>query len=144
MKIQEIICIDDDAITLMLSRKVLQKTNEELHVVTFQNGEVALNYLQTIQQENKQLDHRLVLLDLNMPVMGGWEFLNYFLENGLHVEFPNTQMIILSSTIDPQDVLRAKQYPMVARFLSKPISRPIMQSLLEELEAAASPRVLKP
>jgi CheY-like chemotaxis protein len=143
MKIQEIICIDDDAITLMLSRKVLQKTNEDLHVVTFQNGEVALNYLQTMQQEDKQLNHRLVLLDLNMPVMGGWEFLNYFLENGLHVAFPNTQMIILSSTIDPQDVLRAKQYPMVARFLSKPISRPIMLSLLEELEAA-SPRVLKP
>jgi len=132
--IKEIICIDDDAITLMLSRKVLQKTRENIQVVTFQNGKDALAYLMTIQQENKQLDRRLILLDLNMPVMGGWEFLDYFLDNRYHVVFPNTQMIILSSTIDPQDMLRSKKYPMVARFLSKPISRPIMQHLLEELE----------
>jgi CheY-like chemotaxis protein len=63
-----------------------------------------------------------------MPVMNGWEFLDLFKENFLN-EFSQTKVIILSSTIDPSDYQKAKQYEMVSHFLSKPITVEMLQNL---------------
>jgi CheY-like chemotaxis protein len=64
-----------------------------------------------------------------MPVMGGWEFLDYF-TSAEYSDFSSTKVIVLSSTIDPEDLEKAKKYPMVIDFLSKPIT----QSMLEYLK----------
>ena len=64
-----------------------------------------------------------------MPVMGGWEFLDCFNSEEFS-EFNSIKVVVLSSTIDPEDFEKSKQYPMVIDFLSKPIS----QSMLEHLK----------
>ena len=64
--------------------------------------------------------------------MGGWEFLNSF-STEEYSDFHDIGVIILSSTIDPEDLAKAKKYPMVIDFLSKPISASELEEVLEDL-----------
>lgn len=125
-----ILCIDDDPITLMLCKKVITKSSFANEIITAQNGEEALQFFNTIKYSNTNSapnkNPQLIFLDLNMPVMGGWEFLDLFIRDD-YSEFNATKVIILSSTIDPADIEKAKTYPIIIDFLSKPIT----QSMLE-------------
>lgn len=121
-----ILCVDDDPITLMLCKMVIKKASFSNEIVTAKNGEEALKYLNSQKETNSNQYPQLIFLDLNMPVMGGWEFLDEFNTDN-YSAYNNTKIIILSSTIDPADLSRAKKYPMVIDFLSKPISKEMLE-----------------
>jgi CheY-like chemotaxis protein len=130
--LDRILCIDDDPITLMLCKKVIVKTMFSNEIITAQNGEKALKYfddLQDIDLSTIELP-KLIFLDLNMPVMGGWEFLDAFNAPYYH-KFHDIKVVVLTSTIDPEDLEKSQTYPMVLDFLSKPIT----VSMLEYLSA---------
>nr|WP_315258564.1 response regulator [uncultured Flavobacterium sp.] len=114
-----IICIDDDPITLMLFKKVVQKASFAKEITNAMNGEEAITFINSITNEDKK--PKLIFLDLNMPIMGGWEFLDLF-NNSNYYHLDNTKVIILTSTIDPEDIKKSKTYPNVIEFLSKPIT----------------------
>ena len=134
--LDRILCVDDDPITLMLCKKVIIKSSFSNEIITAQNGEEALIYFNTIRYAtNKSNEHpQLIFLDLNMPVMGGWEFLDHF-NSPEFSEFNTTiKVVVLSSTIDPEDLEKTKQYPMVIDFLSKPITRVMLDYLKTKFE----------
>lgn len=114
-----IMCIDDDPITLMLFKKVAQKASFAKEITNAMNGEEAITFINSITNEDKK--PQLIFLDLNMPVMGGWEFLDLFNDSNYY-HLNNTKVIILTSTIDPEDIKKSKTYPNVIEFLSKPIT----------------------
>jgi CheY-like chemotaxis protein len=128
----KILCIDDDAITLMLCKMVISKNSFSNEIVTATNGEEALNYFKTLKKtisdDSSIKLPKLIFLDLNMPVMGGWEFLDCF-STEEYSDFNSIKTIILSSTIDPEDFEKSKKYPMVIDFLSKPISKEMLEYL---------------
>lgn len=127
-----ILCVDDDPITLMLCKMVIKKALFSNEIVTAKNGEEALNYFNKLKEINPEGEFektpQLIFLDLNMPVMGGWEFLELFNTND-YSQYNSIKVIILSSTIDPEDLVKSKKYPMVIDFLSKPISREMLEYL---------------
>ncbi|WP_348824499.1 response regulator [Flavobacterium aestuarii] len=114
-----IMAVDDDPITLMLFKKVVQKASFANEIINAVNGEEAITYFNNIN--NRKTKPQLIFLDLNMPVMGGWEFLDLF-NNSDYYHLNNTKVIILTSTIDPEDIKKSKTYPNVIEFLSKPIT----------------------
>jgi CheY-like chemotaxis protein len=126
-----ILCVDDDPITLMLCKKVICKTTFSNEIITAQNGEEALKYFDSIKfnDTESQKQPQLIFLDLNMPVMGGWEFLDSFCTSNYSEFNTTTKVVILSSTIDPEDLEKAKKYPMVIDFLSKPITLSMLDYL---------------
>lgn len=131
--LDKILFIDDDPITLMLCKMVITKALFSKEIVTAKNGEDALQYFNTLKQPHSDDElnlPQLIFLDLNMPVMGGWEFLDAFSTSD-YSEYNNTKVIILSSTIDPEDLEKSKKYPMVIDFLSKPISKEMLEYLKE-------------
>jgi CheY-like chemotaxis protein len=132
-----ILCVDDDPITLMLCKMVIAKSSFASEIITAQNGEEALNYFDDLKLNNLGTEIKkypsLVFLDLNMPVMDGWEFLDHFSKEEYTSAFKNTKVIVLSSTIDPNDIEKSKTYPMVLDFLSKPITKEIVENLKERL-----------
>lgn len=134
-----ILCVDDDPITLMLCKKIICKTSFSNEIITAQNGEEAIHYFDTIKQtdsNNKtKKSPQLIFLDLNMPVMGGWEFLECFSHID-YSDFSTTKVVVLSSTIDPEDLKRAKKYPMVIDFLPKPITLSILDYLTNKMDQA--------
>lgn len=130
--LEKILCIDDDPITLMLCRKVVEKVEFANDIITANNGEEAIQYFDNLFEEFKTNNlvtyPKLVLLDLNMPIMDGWGFLEMYISKGYQNIFLTTQFIVLSSSIDPYDINRAKTYP-VRGFLSKPITKEMLENL---------------
>jgi CheY-like chemotaxis protein len=125
-----ILLIDDDPITLMLCKMVITKASFSNEITTAKNGEEALQYFNTLKQPNAngelKKQPQLIFLDLNMPVMGGWEFLDSF-STTAYSDYNHIKVIILSSTIDPEDLEKSKKYSMVIDFLSKPISKEMLE-----------------
>ena len=132
-----ILCVDDDPITLMLCKMVVTRSLFAKEIVTAQNGEEALNYFDELRLNNLGSEirsyPRLILLDLNMPIMGGWEFLDLFSKPEYVSNFKQTKVIVLSSTIDPSDIEKSKKYPMVFDFISKPITKDMLEELKSKL-----------
>jgi CheY-like chemotaxis protein len=124
---RKVFCIDDDEITLMLCKMVISKSSFSNEVTTALNGEEAITLLEKQFEEGSYPD--LILLDLNMPVMNGWEFLDYYKKVGFEKKYKQIKIFILSSTIDPQEINKIKNYPFVADFLSKPISVEMIDKL---------------
>jgi CheY-like chemotaxis protein len=68
-----------------------------------------------------------------MPIMGGWEFLDHFTTSD-YDEFNSVNVIVLSSTINPEDLAKAKKYPIIIDFLSKPITLQMLEYLKNKIE----------
>lgn len=132
--LEQILCIDDDPITLMLCKKVISKSSFSHEVITAQNGEEALHHFNTLKyaKDKNQKKPELIFLDLNMPIMGGWEFLDHFTSSD-YKDFNSVPVIVLSSTIDPEDLAKAKKYPIIIDFLSKPITLPMLEYLKKKI-----------
>ncbi len=130
--LETILFIDDDLITLMLCKMVISKASFSKEIATAKNGEEALKYFDTLKTTNSINKPQLIFLDLNMPVMNGWEFLDSF-NTEEYAAFQKTKIVILSSTIDPADLERSKKYPMVIDFLSKPITKEMLDYLKEKI-----------
>ena len=127
-----ILCVDDDPITLMLCKKVITKASFSNNIITAKNGEEAIQYFDSILNKETDKLPQLVFLDLNMPVMDGWDFLNIF--NTPKYSEVNTKIVVLSSTIDPEDHQKSKNFPMVIDFLSKPITTEMLNYLQTKFE----------
>lgn len=130
-----LLCVDDDSITIMLSKMVLTRAAYAKEVVTAQNGEEALHYLDSLIANQATVVPNLIFLDLNMPIMGGWEFLDAFSEAKYREVFPNCKVIVLSSTIDPKDIEKSKSYSMVLDFMPKPIKKDLLEAVSLKLQA---------
>jgi CheY-like chemotaxis protein len=130
--LDKILCVDDDPITLMLCRKVVERVEFAKEIITVNNGEEAIKYFDDLFEERKTngsiVYPKLVLLDLNMPVMDGWEFLESYITKDYQNVFDSTRFIVLSSSIDPYDINRSKTYPVIG-FLSKPVTKEMLEDL---------------
>lgn len=137
MKLEKVICVDDDPIALLLSKLVLSKADFASQVITAANGEIAIQYLAQpeVIEANKNSEHPLlILLDLNMPVMDGWEFLEQFSTSRYQQHYATAKVILLSSSIDPNDIERSKEFAMVSAFLPKPLTKEMLGVILQKVK----------
>ena len=115
-----IILIDDDAVTNMVNKKIIY--------LTFPS--IALDELrQAIEKDATQLPD-LIFLDINMPHMDGWEFLNEFITLPESAR-QKTKIIMLTSSVDVNDIAKAKTYKPVTDFLSKPLTKDGFREVLQ-------------
>jgi len=135
--LQKVICIDDDPIALLLSKLVISKAHFASEIITLNNGQEGVFYLEKkevlldYQNSNEPL---LLFLDLNMPIMDGWEFLEQF-SSKLYTTYKDTKIILLSSSIDPSDFQKSKQFEMVVDFFPKPLTIEILSHILLKINA---------
>lgn len=123
-----LLVIDDDDINIFIIKKIVEKTGFEIDMVARNNGQQAIDYLNETIAHNKALP-RLVLIDINMPVMNGWEFIEAYDTLGIAQK---VDMYILSSSVYENDIEKTKSYKAVKGFISKPLS---MERLTELIKA---------
>ncbi len=120
-----VMMVDDNDSDLLYTRVTLQRCGEPCEVLAFERAQDALDHLRHTP------DHgvRLVLLDINMPVMDGFAFLDAF--QALDPAQRGGAMVaMLSSSSDPADRSRALSYASVAGYLTKPLDRTEAAALL--------------
>jgi CheY-like chemotaxis protein len=120
MSTKTIWVIDDDPIYQIIVNKIIKKSELFLSVSSFKNGKEAVDALKDAL-DDKIVFPNVILLDINMPVMDGWEFME---EMGLLKAQINTaiQIYIVSSSIALEDKNRAKIHPEIIAYLSKPVN----------------------
>lgn len=111
-EVEEICIIDDDYVPRFLAQKIFGYEMPDVPVVDFDGAIAALQHLNTAPVKK-----RLILLDLNMPIHDGWHFVEHY------PSVPHQNLLfILSSSDNPKDRLKLKDYPHVTDFLEKPIT----------------------
>lgn len=110
--------IDDDKLSIKLMSMLISKNNFCQEIVSFHNPQTALDELKSNATNPSKLPN-VILLDLNMPVLDGWQFLDEF----AMISFAKKIVVfIVSSSIDPCDLEMAKNYPIVKDYIIKPLS----------------------
>ena len=117
----QFILIDDDPMNNLICKLTIEMTLGQTDVKAFINPESGLEYIQSYFSDANNDTSALVLLDINMPIMSGWEFLEMF--DNLSFEIKDrVKICILSSSIDERDKERSYANKNVLDFLVKPLT----------------------
>ncbi|MEC4050467.1 response regulator [Flavobacterium sp. SUN046] len=122
-QINLIYVIEDDPITQYLMQQLFSFYPEVQSVLYFNNGALALESL----KENTTPD--LIFLDLNMPIMDGWEFLDAIQPSKTFSSIP---IYIMTSSINNNDEVRATNYPSVKGYHTKPFNEEVIQLIIQK------------
>ncbi|WP_245967133.1 response regulator [Ulvibacterium marinum] len=130
-KIQSTCIIDDDPIFIYGTRRIMKEVDFCDNILVFNNGQDAIEGLKELIDKGEDLPE-VLFLDLNMPIMNGWEFLEDF------VKIPNPDgkkviIYIISSSVDPRDLERIRNYKMVNNYILKPLSPQDLENVLQDV-----------
>ncbi|MEQ9593421.1 MAG: response regulator [Cyclobacteriaceae bacterium] len=123
--------IENDEICVFISRKVLLNADMDLEIDAFTKAQDALGFF-VENQASPALLPDVILLDINMPVMNGWDFLLEF-KNIKHKLAKIPLIYVLSSTLWPPELERISSHPMIAGFISKPFRVENALQLIQEV-----------
>lgn len=130
--LEKVLLIDDDETTLLLCEFIMERYDFAKEIIKCTNGQEGLDYFDNyLELKNRGIEEtapKLVFLDLNMPIMNGWDFLEDLYTNFPQV-LPETRVVILSSTVDPQDFERSLKYDIVVDFVNKPLNQASLSHL---------------
>lgn len=126
-----LLIVDDDPVVCKLHKRMLMKSALGANIQVFSNGKVALDY---IREYSKPGHHHLVLLDINMPIMNGWEMLDALLEIDYEAQ---VHVIIVTSSVDNDDKKLSQEYKQVVGYLIKPLRKNSFDTILHKPEIKA-------
>jgi len=123
------VIIDDDAFNNKICSVTIEKISKEADVVTFLDPIQGFNYIAKTFDSDKERN-AILFLDINMPVMNGWEFLERY-ETLADTVKSRIRVYILSSSVDKRDIERARTNKNVVHYLVKPLTRETIKQVME-------------
>jgi len=121
--VSKVCIIDDDKLYVNLITMMIKKNSFADELMVFENGQEALKYFQRALKDSNEVLPEVILLDLNMPIMNGWEFLSEIQPYADQMLERGVRLNVVSSTINPAEVNRAENHDVVHKFITKPISK---------------------
>ena len=128
-----VLLVDDDEINNFISIKLIKKALLNTEIMACLNGKYAIEQLSDIQRKDPNKLPDYILLDINMPIMNGWEFLDEYKRLNLD-PLGKSKIYIISSSVFSNDINKARSYPLVKDFISKPLN---VEKIKELFEVAA-------
>lgn len=122
----KVFIIDDDKIYRVIVSKMLKIIDSSIAIEESENGEMGLASLKNQNDLNQKI---IVLLDINMPIINGWEFLELIEKNDFF-KLSHLKIYMVSSSTDESDILKAKQYEFISGFIHKPLSRQDIEEII--------------
>ena len=132
-KLNCILVIDDDEPTNFFTQMILEESGCTRHIMIMQSGQEALDYLAKSEEAASDPDiypsPDLIFLDINMPAMDGWEFLEEYKK--LNID-SKVIVVMLTTSLFPEDKLKAESMPEISGFENKPLTTEKVNSVLEK------------
>ena len=111
----KVLIVDDDKMIKLVHKMMVVKSGLSTEPLVFDEGKSAYDFLEA---QHTDFDNYLILLDINMPIMNGWDFLDAIQGK----EFVNKlQVVMVTSSVDAGDRNKANEYPQILDFLEKPL-----------------------
>jgi len=130
-KLNCILLIDDDSPTNFINQKIIESAEIKTPIKSYVNAENALEYLKEEGNYDGEPQPGLIFLDINMPGMNGWEFLEQY-DQLPEEKRANIVLSILTTSINPDDRRLAENQQSVHAFLSKPLKKEHIRRLVNE------------
>ena len=124
--------IDDNEIDNLINQKMIEAADIAEHIYTHTGAKSAIEFLKNVSKLpdiSRQVLPDVIFLDIDMPLMDGFQFLDEF-EKLSEQTRNKCKVVMLTSSINPQDVNKSKKYSYVKEYINKPLS----QDSLEKLE----------
>lgn len=120
--------VDDDPLNNRLMQMILKKLFDSVYVNDFAVAEDGLEFMKREPSHNPPDGKTTLFLDINMPGMSGWEYLDEFelLDDDIKMQY---DIYMVSSSVDYNDIKRAKENPWVIDFIEKPLSNAKLQKI---------------
>lgn len=132
-----VLLVDDNEIDNFVHKKIIERAEVANEILAINSAQDALKYLEFSRNAPEKLPD-LILLDINMPHMNGFEFLEAFARLDIEIRH-RCRIVMLSSSTDLADRVRAEDCPYVAQMLTKPLSIEVLHKLPRLLEKARLP-----
>jgi CheY-like chemotaxis protein len=129
-KVKCIMLVDDNADDNFIHARVIKQSNAAVNVIEKQTGRDALEYLKSTKND-RDTHPDLILLDINMPGMNGWEFLEEY--NKLDEQLQSQAIIVMLTTSDnPDHKVKAKATNIASDFRTKPLTKGMLEEILNQ------------
>jgi len=129
MKLKHLLLVDDDPTTNFFNQHLIGKMNvfDRIHIA--ENGKQALDKILELHKEGQTLD--MILLDINMPIMNGFEFLDHY-EQLDHDVRSSVIVCMLTTSLAESDLEKSKEYGSLSDYIDKPLYEEKMRELIEK------------
>ncbi|MGC4041612.1 MAG: response regulator [Flavobacterium sp.] len=129
--VKNLLLIDDDEIFTFMTKRIIEKTHLAEQIKIFENGKEAIDFLKNVASKPELLPE-VIFLDLSMPILDGWGFLEEYIN--LKPKFgKKITLYIISSSVSPRDHERAKTYSDVSDFIIKPMTKEKFIDIIKNL-----------
>ena len=134
-KLNCVMVIDDDESTNYFNHMIVERSACTDNIIVAQSGQEALDYLANSEphngEENKKPCPALIFLDINMPAMNGWEFLDKFRQLS-NEQKADIVIVMLTTSLFPEDLIKAKGIPEISSFENKPLTEEKLDMLIRK------------
>lgn len=126
--IKHALLVDDDAVINMINTRIIQLSKLAVNIKSVTGGREALVELTKLAGADQNEFPEIIFLDINMPDMDGWEFLNEFIKFPAHI-LEKCKVVMLTSSIDLFDIKKARTYSIVSDYIIKPLNVKLLNML---------------
>lgn len=130
-KFYTVMLIDDNEIDNLINQKMIEAASITEHIFTHTGARSAIEFLKNIEKVDnvaKQILPDVIFLDIDMPLMDGFQFLDEF-DKLTEATKKKCKIVMLTSSINPQDVNKSKEYSYVKKYINKPLSQENLEKL---------------
>jgi CheY-like chemotaxis protein len=131
MSHKKICIIDDDKILIFLTKKLINAQDNSIEISEYEDGHEAIEFFKANMQKDSDFPD-VIFLDISMPVMDGWEFLDEYSKIDMEIR-KNIQLYMFSSSISAHDMERATANPNVNDYLTKPLTKEKLIEILGQI-----------
>ena len=128
--IECVLFIDDDKATNFIHKFIANKTCYFQNVQIASSAREGLEYLKSAEMGENTVPN-YIFLDINMPAMNGWDFLNYYEKQPLSIK-EQIKIFMLSSSANTSDISKAKKYDNVTGYITKPLTEDSLSKVIVE------------
>jgi CheY-like chemotaxis protein len=126
-KFENTLLIDDNDLDNFINQKMMESTHFSKHIHTSINGEVALDFINDLITSEAKPYPDIMFVDLNMPIMDGFEFIENF-KKIKNEKLMESKIVILTSSIDNEDRVKAEKIDNRITFINKPLTNEFLNS----------------